>query len=197
MLDRLVEEPTIVVLDLSPNPRSQLSPEFSGAVLPRIATFFSRLARPDTLQRQSVLFDSGRAPLLMPSQSTPSRTFSDYPQRYIENTFILRFQVSFPSSPSVKRSRRSVRYAHFSPSEAGAGSHLARDRITSAYEIRIPASTEEEQLARWNLEGVDFIGLPGKAESGPRPILLGPAAGTLRTRGRQGCKFGVPPTCCC
>ncbi len=143
----------------------QLSPQFSD-MLQRMATFYGRLAQPDTLQGGLYFGQQTLPPDAFAVDA--ERTFSDYARRYVENAFVFRIQVC-SSSPSVPRGLVEMLGSLISPSEAGAGSHLARDRITSAYEIRIPASTEEEQLARWNLEGVDFIGLPGKAEIWSRP----------------------------
>ncbi len=143
----------------------QLSPQFSD-MLQRMATFYGRLARPDTLQGGLYFGQQTLPPDAFAVDA--ERTFSDYARRYVENAFVFRIQVS-SSSPSVPRGLVEMLGSLVSPSEAGGGSHLARDRITSAYEIRIPASTEEEQLARWNLDAIDFIGLPGKSEIWSRP----------------------------
>ena len=89
--------------------------------------------------------------------------FSDFARRYVDNAFVFRIQVS-SSSPSIPGNLVEMLGSLVSPSEAGGGSHLVRDRVTSAYEIRTPVSAEEELLARWNLEAIDFILLPGKAE---------------------------------
>ena len=143
----------------------QLSQQFSDT-LQRMATFYGRLAQPDTLQGGLYFGQQTLPPDAFAVDA--ERTFSDYARRYVHNAFVFRIQVS-SSGPSVPRGLVEMLGSLVSPSEAGGGSHLARDRVTSAYEIRTPASTEEEQLARWNLEAIDFIGLPGKPEIWARP----------------------------
>ncbi len=155
-------ERVVVSVGLIP---TQLSPQFSD-MLQRMATFYGRLARPDTLQGGLYFGQQTLPPDAFAVDA--ERTFSDYARRYVENAFVFRIQVS-SSSASVPRGLVEMLGSLVSPSEAGGGSHLARDRVTSAYEIRTPASREEELLARWNLDAIDFIGLPGKTEIWSRP----------------------------
>ena len=138
----------------------QLPSHFSD-LLQRMATFYGRLARPDTLQGGLYFGQQTLPPDAFAVDA--ERVFSDFARRYVDNAFVFRIQVS-SSSPSIPGNLVEMLGLLVSPSEAGGGSHLVRDRVTSAYEIRTPVSAEEELLARWNLEAIDFILLPGKAE---------------------------------
>lgn len=156
------QDRVVVSIGLIP---TQLPPQFSD-LLQRMATFYGRLARPDTLQGGLYFGQQTLPPDAFAVDA--ERTFSDYARRYVGNAFVFRIQVS-SSSPGSNRGLVEMLGSLVSPNEAGAGSHLVRDRITSAYEIRTPVSVDEELLARWNLEAIDFIGLPGSPEIWSRP----------------------------
>lgn len=155
-------ERVVVSVGLIP---TQLPAQFSDH-LQRMATFYGRLARPDTLQGGLYFGQQTLPPDAFAVDA--ERIFSDYARRYVGNAFVFRIQVS-SSGRLAPRGLVEMLGSLVSPSDTGGGSHLARERVTSAYEIRMPSTMDEELLARWNLEAIDFIGLPGKAEIWSRP----------------------------
>jgi hypothetical protein len=131
----------------------------------RMATFYARLARPDTLQG-GLYF--GQQTLPPDSFAVDAeRVFSDYARRYLGRVFATRIQVS--ASPALPRGLVEVLGGLISPADAGGGSHLERERSGAAYQVRLPRSAAEQQLARWNLEALDFILLPGDSRIWQRP----------------------------
>ena len=134
-------------------------------MLQRMATFYGRLARPDTWQGRLYFGQQTLPPDAFAVDA--ERVFTDFARRYIDGTFVARIQVS--AAPSLPPGLAEMLGSLVSPGQAGVGSHLDRDRVSAAYHIRIPRGQDEEQLARWNLEGVDFILLPGDEEIWARP----------------------------
>jgi Helicase HerA, central domain len=130
-------------------------------LLQRMATFYGRLARPDTLQGGLYFGQQTLPPDAFAADA--ERIFSDCARRYAGSAFVFRIQVS-TTGDSVPHGLVEMLGSLVSPSDTGDGSHLVRDRVASAYEVRLPRRAEEEALARWNLEAVDFIGLPGRPE---------------------------------
>jgi hypothetical protein len=151
----------VISVGLLPVP---VPPAFSE-LMQRMATFYGRLARPDI--RQGGLY-FGQQTLPPDAFAVDAeRVFSDYARRYLGRAFAMRIQVSAVSS--LPRGLVEILGSLVSPADAGAGSHLDRERVTAAYQVRLPHSPSEQQLARWNLEALDFILLPGESQIWHRP----------------------------
>lgn len=153
--------PTIVSIALLPT----RIPEPFTEHLQRLATFYGRLAKPDTWQ----------GGLYFGQQTLPAdafavdaeRVFADYARRYLGVSFATRIQVSSPSA--VPRGLVELLGSLVSPADVQPGSHLERDRTTASFEVRYPRTEDEARLARWNLEALDFIQIPGRQEIWGRP----------------------------
>jgi hypothetical protein len=142
----------------------QVSPAFSE-LMQRMATFYGRLARSDT--RQGGLYFGQQT---LPSDAfavDAERVFSDYARRYLGRLFAMRIQVS--AVPGLPRGLVEFLGSLVSPSDTGAGSPLDRERVSAACQVRLPRSPAEQQLARWNLDALDFILLPGESQIWQRP----------------------------
>ena len=142
----------------------QVSPAFSE-LMQRMATFYGRLALPDT--RQGGLY-FGQQTLPPDAFAVDAeRVFSDYARRYLGRVFVMRIQVS--AVPDLPRGLVELLGSLISPPDAGAGSHLDRERVSAVHKVRLPHTPAEQQLARWNLEALDFILLPGESQIWQRP----------------------------
>jgi len=154
-------EPLVVSVGLMP---IAISGEFAN-LLNHYATFYSRLAREDKLQ--GGLYQSERT---LPGDAfakEAEQVFHDYARRYGGKTFFMRIQLASPGA--LPRGIAEAVAATVSPVEEGGGSHLDRERATSAYEIRRPGSDYGRQLARWNLEAIDFCAVSGSSAIWQRP----------------------------
>jgi Helicase HerA, central domain len=134
-------------------------------LIQRMATFYTRLARPDTWQGGLYFGQQTLPPDAFAVDA--ERVFSDYARRYVGRVFAMRVQVS--ATPALPRGLVEILGSLVSPTDSGAGSHLDRERVSAAYQVRVPRSPAEEQVARWNLDAVDFIMLPGEEHIWQRP----------------------------
>src|SRR5262252_7605349 len=101
----------------------QVSLAFSE-LMQQMATFYGRLALPDT--RQGGLY-FGQQTLPPDAFAVDAeRIFSDYARRYVGNAFAFRIQVS-SSGSSAPRGLVEMLGSLVSPSDTGGGSHLARE----------------------------------------------------------------------
>ncbi len=163
LYQRLAASPQPLVMSVGLMPIAT-SADFSQ-LLNHYATFYSRLATEDKLQ--GGLYQSDRT---LPADSfakEAEQVFHDYARRYGGKTFIMRVQLASPGPlpGGVSEAVAST----VSPVEEGGGSHLDRERATSAYEIRRAISEYERQLARWNLEAIDFCAPAGSSLIWERP----------------------------
>jgi hypothetical protein len=140
-------------------------PASFGQRLSTMATYYARLATEDSVR--GGLYH-GQQKLAPDSFAVDAqKVFSDYARRYVQRVYALRIAVMAPGMvpPGVAEAIA----AAVSPSQAGAGSHLEHQRTISAYEIRRPRDEVERQVARWNVEAIDFCTYGGAAEIWQRP----------------------------
>ena len=142
-----------------------LVPDWFTETLHHMATFYGRLARQDSVQGGLYFGQKTIPPDAFAVDA--ERVFSDYARRYVGRAFACRIQVSAQSV--LPRGVVEMLASLVSPSEAGAESHLERERVAASYEIRVPRNSDEELLARWNLEAMDFVLLPGERAIWERP----------------------------
>jgi hypothetical protein len=163
LYQRLAASPEQLVISVGLMPIA-ISADFSH-LLDHYATFYSRLAREDKLQ--GGLYSSERT---LPGDAfamEAEQVFRDYARRYGGKTFFMRVQIA--STDALPRGIAEAVAGTVSPVEEGGGSHLDRERATSAYEIRHAGSDYDRQLARWNLEAIDFCAVAGSASIWQRP----------------------------
>jgi hypothetical protein len=163
LYQRLAASPQPLVMSVGLMPIAT-SAEFSQ-LLNHYATFYSRLAREDKLQ--GGLYQSDRTLPADAFAKEAEQVFHDYARRYAGKTFVMRVQLAAPG-PLPGGISEAVA-STVSPVEEGGGSHLDRERSTSAYEIRHASSDYDRQLARWNLEAVDFCAPSGSPSIWQRP----------------------------
>lgn len=133
--------------------------------LRQAATFYGRLARPDTWQGGLYFGEQTLPPDAFAVEA--ERVYADYARRYSGPSFVMRVQVS--AAPQIPRGLPELLGSLISPSESGAGTHLEWDRTSAAFGLRVPRLPTESDLARWNFEAVDFILLPGDPTIWSRP----------------------------
>jgi hypothetical protein len=166
-------------------------PASFGQRLSTMATYYSRLATEDTVHGGLYHGQQKLAPDAFAVDA--HKVFSDYARRYVGRVYALRIAVM--AAGAVPPGLAEATAAAISPSESGGGSHLERDRATSAYEIRRPCDESERQIARWNLEAIDFCTYGGAAEIWCRPD---PPSADLRVLCNlgdakdAGCAFRLP-----
>ena len=163
LYQRLAASPDPLVISVGLMPIS-ISADFSN-LLNHYATFYSRLAQEDKLQ--GGLYASERTIPGDAFAKEAEQVFLDYARRYGGKTFCMRVQLASPDA--LPRGIAEAVAGTVSPVEEGGGSHLDRERATSAYEIRRLGSDYERQLARWNLQAIDFCAVAGSAAIWQRP----------------------------
>jgi hypothetical protein len=167
-----------------------VSADFSQ-LLNHYATFYSRLAREDRLQ--GGLYQSERTLPADAFAREAEQVFHDYARRYGGKAFFMRVQLASPG-PLPGGLPEAVA-GTVSPVEEGGGSHLDRERATSAYEIRRAGSDDDRRLARWNLEAIDFCAPRGSAAIWERPDPPPAALALLSSLGDAkdaSCAFRLP-----
>lgn len=152
----LASSPAKVAISVALLP--MLVPEWFTESLQHMATFYGRLARQDTVQGGLYFGQKTLPPDAFAVDA--ERVFADYARRYVGKVFASRIQVS--AVGALPRGVVEMLASLVSPNESGDESHLERSRVSAAYDIRMPRSQEEQLLARWNLEAIDFIVLPGE-----------------------------------
>jgi hypothetical protein len=140
-------------------------PASFGQRLSTMATYYSRLATEDSIRGGLYHGQQKLAPDAFAVDA--HKVFTDYARRYAGRAYAMRIAVT--SAGVVAPGLAEAIAGAISPSEAGGGSHLARERASSSYEIRRPRDHHERQLARWNLEAVDFCTYGGAADIWQRP----------------------------
>ncbi len=115
-------------------------PEWFTETLQHLATFYGRLARADTVQGGLYFGQKTLPPDAFAVDA--ERVFSDYTRRYVGGVFAARIQVS--ASSGLPRGIVEMLASVISPSESGTASHLERQRVAAAYDIRTPRSPAEE-----------------------------------------------------
>ena len=166
-------------------------PASFGQYLRDMASFYARLAREEEVPGGLYYRDQKLPPDAFAVDA--ERTFRDFSRRVSQKAFAMRIQVSAPGQlpPGIVESLA----AAISPAETTRGSHLERERASSAYEVRRPGNSAQRQLTEYNLRVMDFMLLPGRPEIWNRPDPPDPQLAILSVIGDARdacCAFRLP-----
>jgi hypothetical protein len=132
-------------------------PDEYKLLLEHFATFYGRLAKEDRLQGGLYHGERMIPPDAFAVDAQP--VFEDYARRYSGRVFAIRIQVA--SDGPLPAGVAQAIGAAVSPGDDPAPSHLDARRAASSFEVRHADSDYERQLARWNLDALDFAMFDG------------------------------------
>lgn len=156
-----------------------------------LATFYARLAQPDTVKSGLYYGEQTIPPDAFAVDA--ERVFADAKRRYASTVFITRIQVAVDRGTPDHLVE--LLGTLISPARGGPTSHLEADRVGASFDVRAPRSNEEAQLLRWNLEHLDFIVPPGRPEIWERPDPPPPvlrALSSVADAREANCAFRLP-----